>query len=106
MNYNSIIDYSNIQVLKLKKEILRLQELLNKNNIDFQNNFHNKKKIEKYSQRTFKSTPSFLRRVCIKCRQNLSLGKFSHIDRRKNAYESICCNCINSIIFQIKSKIN
>jgi hypothetical protein len=100
------IKNSNIEVLKLKKEILRLQEILKKNNIDFQNKCHNDKNIAKYYPRSFKSRQSLLRRVCIKCRQNLSLGKFSNIDRRKNAHESICYNCIKYIIFQMESVIN
>lgn len=85
------MDYSQelkIKIYVLEEEIKMLREILNKNNIDIPSNFQ-----ENYN-RTIKSRGSFMRRVCRKCIQNLTLGYFSNIERRKDATNSICCNCV------------
>lgn len=82
------MNISRKQIHILKEEIKILRDILDKHNINIPHNL-----VEKY-MRTIKSRDSFIRRVCIKCRQNLTLGKFSNIDRRKEATESVCCNCV------------
>lgn len=77
-----------IKIYLLKEEVKILRELLNKNNIDIPSNFQ-----ENYN-RTIRSIGSIIRRVCRKCRKNLTLGYFSNIERRKDATNSICCNCV------------
>ena len=87
----------NIQLFKMSKEIDRLQDILKKNNINFDSEETLQIKYNEYYARTIKSTPSNLRRVCIKCRQNLTLCKFSNIERKKGPYKSICCLCIKKM---------
>ena len=77
-----------IKMYLLKEKVKILRELLNKNNIEIPSNFQ-----ENYN-RTIRSTGSIIRRVCRKCRKNLTLGYFSNIERRKDATNSICCNCV------------
>jgi hypothetical protein len=77
-----------IKIYLLKEEVKILRELLNKNNIEIPSNFQ-----ENYN-RTIRSIGSIIRRVCRKCRKNLTLGYFSNIERRKDATNSICCNCV------------
>ena len=81
-------DITRQQIYELKEENRMLRDILDKRNINVPQNL-----LENY-MRTIKSRESFIRRVCIECRQNLTLGKFSNIERRKDATESICCNCI------------
>ena len=83
-----------IQIFKMSEEIKRLQNILIKNNINFDSNEDLQIEYEEYYARTIKSRQSSLRRVCIKCRQNLTLGKFSIIERKKGPHKSICCLCI------------
>jgi hypothetical protein len=77
-----------IKIYLLKEDVKILRELLNKNNIEIPYNFQ-----ENYN-RTIRSIGSIIRRVCRKCRKNLTLGYFSNIERRKDATNSICCNCV------------
>ena len=77
-----------IKIYLLKEEVKILRELLNKNNIEIPSNFQ-----ENYNN-TIRSIGSIIRRVCRKCRKNLTLGYFSNIERRKDATNSICCNCV------------
>lgn len=77
-----------MEIYLLKEEIKMLRDILDKHNINVPHNL-----LENY-MRTIKSRESFVRRVCIECRQNLTLGKFSNIERRKDATNSVCCNCI------------
>ena len=77
-----------IKIYLLKEEVKIFRELLNKNNIEIPSNFQ-----ENYN-RTIRSIGSIIRRVCRKCRKNLTLGYFSNIERRKDATNSICCNCV------------
>lgn len=65
-----------------------LRDILDKHNINVPHD------LLKNYMRTIKSRESIVRRVCIECRQNLTLGKFSNIDRRKDATNSVCCNCV------------
>ena len=81
-------DITRQQIYELKEENRMLRDILDKHDIIIPQNL-----LENY-MRTIKSRESFVRRVCIECRQNLTLGKFSNIERRKDATESICCNCI------------
>ena len=83
-----LLDITRKEIYLLKEEIKMLRDILDKRNINVPQNL-----LENY-MRTIKSRESFIRRVCIECRQNLTLGKFSNIERRKDATESICCNCI------------
>ena len=83
-----LLDITRKEIYLLKEEIKMLRDILDKHNIIIPQNL-----LENY-MRTIKSRESFVRRVCIECRQNLTLGKFSNIERRKDATESICCNCI------------
>ena len=80
-----------IEIEIMQDEIRRLYSILNKNNINIENSIS---KSYTTFLRTIKSTPSLMRRTCIQCRKNLTLGHFSDIDRRKRAHESVCCNCI------------
>ena len=77
-----------MEIYLLKEEIKMLRDILDKHNINVPHNL-----LENY-MRTIKSRESFVRRVCIECRQNLTLGKFSNIERRKDATNSVCCNCV------------
>lgn len=77
-----------MEIFLLKEENRILRNILYKHNINVPHNL-----LENY-MRTIKSRESFTRRVCIECRQNLTLGKFSNIDRRKDATKSVCCNCV------------
>ena len=83
-----LLDITRQQIYELKEENRMLRDILDKHDIIIPQNL-----LENY-MRTIKSRESFVRRVCIECRQNLTLGKFSNIERRKDATESICCNCI------------
>jgi hypothetical protein len=83
-----LLDITRKEIYLLKEEIKMLRDILDKHNIIIPQNL-----LENY-MRTIKSRESIKRRVCIECRQNLTLGKFSNIERRKDATESICCNCI------------
>ena len=89
----SVYDISRKEIYLLKEENRILRDILYKHNINVPHN------LLKNYMRTIKSRDSFVRRVCIECRQNLTLGKFSNIDRRKDATNSVCCNCV-------KNKIN
>ena len=84
----NVYNISRNEIYILREENRMLRELLNKNNINIPHN------LLKNYMRTIKSRESFTRRVCIECRQNLTLGKFSNIDRRKDATNSVCCNCV------------
>ena len=84
----SVYNISKMEIYLLKEEIKMLRDILDKHNINVPHNL-----LENY-MRTIKSRESFVRRVCIECRQNLTLGKFSNIERRKDATNSVCCNCI------------
>ena len=88
-----LLDITRKEIYLLKEENRILRDILDKHNITIPHNL-----LENY-MRTIKSRESFTRRVCIECRQNLTLGKFSKIDRRKDATDSVCCNCV-------KNKIN
>ena len=83
-----LLDITRQQIYTLKEEIKMLRDILDKHNINIPQNL-----LENY-MRTFKSRESFVRRVCIECRQNLTLGKFSNIEGRKDATNSVCCNCV------------
>ena len=83
-----IWDITRQQIYTLKEENRMLRDILDKHNINVPNNL-----LENYV-RTIKSRESVVRRVCIECRQNLTLGKFSNIDRRKDVTKSVCCNCV------------
>jgi len=76
------------EIYLLKEEIKMLRDILDKHNINVPHN------LLKNYMRTVNSRESFLRRVCIECRQTLTLGKFSNIDRQKDVTESVCCNCV------------
>ena len=80
-----------IKIEIMQDEIRRLYSILNKNNINIENSIS--KSYTTYL-RTIKSSPSVMRRNCIRCRKNLTLGNFSIIDRKKRPHESVCCNCI------------
>jgi len=84
----SVYNISKMEIYLLKEEIKMLRDILDKHNINVPHNL-----LENY-MRTIKSRESFVRRVCIECRQNLTLGKFSNIERRKDATNSVCCNCV------------
>ena len=81
-------DITRQQIYELKEENRMLRDILDKHNINVPHN------LLKNYMRTIKSRESFVRRVCIECRQNLTLGKFSNIERRKDATNSVCCNCV------------
>lgn len=83
-----LLDITRQQIYTLKEEIKMLRDILDKHNINVPHN------LLKNYMRTIKSRDSFVRRVCIECRQNLTLGKFSNIERRKDATNSVCCNCV------------
>lgn len=83
-----LLDITRKEIYLLKEEIKMLRDILDKHNINVPHN------LLKNYMRTIKSRDSFVRRVCIECRQNLTLGKFSNIERRKDATNSICCNCV------------
>ena len=82
-----------IKLQLMQDEIHRLYSILNEHNIKIENDISNS---YYYYMRSIKSRHSVMRRICIKCRKNLSLGHFSFIDRRKRPHESICCNCIKN----------
>ena len=81
-------DITRQQIYELKEENRMLRDILDKHNINVPHN------LLKNYMRTITSRESFVRRVCIECRQNLTLGKFSNIERRKDATNSVCCNCV------------
>ena len=83
-----LLDITRKEIYLLKEEIKMLRDILDKHNINVPHN------LLKNYMRTIKSRDSFVRRVCIECRQNLTLGKFSNIERRKDATNSVCCNCV------------
>ena len=83
-----LLDITRKEIYLLKEEIKMLRDILDKHNINVPHN------LLKNYMRTIKSRDSFVRRVCIECRQNLTLGKFSNIERRKDATKSVCCNCV------------
>ena len=95
----SIVSRLKLQIQIMQKEILSLRKILNDNNIKIEQ--HILENDEQYL-RTIKSRQSVIRRVCIKCRRNLTLGKFSIIERRKGAYNSVCCSCVKNEIFEKK----
>ena len=80
-----------IKIKLMEEEISRLYSILNQNNIKLEQNIS---KSYYYYMRSIKSRQSIMRRICIKCRRNLTLNHFSFIDRKKRPHESICCNCI------------
>ena len=79
----------------MQDEIRRLYSILNENNIEIESDMSNS--YNNYL-RTTKSRPSVIRRICINCRKNLTLGNFSTIDRKKRPNKSVCCNCIKNNI--------
>lgn len=83
-----LLDITRKEISLLKEENRMLRDILDKHDINVPQNL-----LENY-MRTIKSRESFVRRVCIECRQNLTLDKFSNIERRKDATESVCCNCV------------
>ena len=83
-----LLDITRKEIYLLKEEIKMLRDILDKHNINVPHN------LLKNYMRTIKSRDSFVRRVCIECRRNLTLGKFSNIERRKDATNSVCCNCV------------
>lgn len=86
----SAYDISSKEIYILKEENRMLRKILDKHNINIPQNL-----LENY-MRTVKSSESIIRRVCIECRQILTLGKFSNIDRRKYVTKSVCCNCVKN----------
>ena len=84
------------QILLMRDEIDALYKLLEEHNI-IHENIINSSYIYYNQQRAQPGSLSFIRRVCIKCRKNLSLGHFSNIERKKGPYKSICCNCIKNL---------
>ena len=83
-----LLDITRKEISLLKEENKMLRDILDKHNINVPHNL-----LENYI-RTIKSCESCVRRVCIECRQNLTLGKFSNIERRKDTTNSVCCNCV------------